>query len=487
LLIFKGSEITSRKNREKFHPMNPSFFNNNDTICALSTPAGTGAIGIIRLSGPGAISICDQFFQPKSADFELEKASSHTVHFGRISDGETLIDEVLVSIFRNPHSYTGQDIIEISCHGSEYIQRKIIELLLSGGARLAEPGEFTLRAFMNGKFDLSQAEAVADLIASNSESSHRLAMSQMRGGFSLKIGELRARLIDFASLIELELDFSEEDVEFADRTALFNLLETIKAEIISLKSSFALGNVMKHGIPVAIVGKPNVGRSTLLNALLNEERAIVSEIPGTTRDTIEDSINFQGVTFRFIDTAGLRFSDDTIEIIGIGRTYEKMNQASVVLYVFDINTTTEKEIDLAIADIRVQLDDPDKQIIPIANKTDMLTTAPHSFKKLVELDTLFISAKRNENINLIIERLLNSSHSGEIGDQTIVYSLRHFEALTRAAQSIESIEQGFADGIPSDLIAIDIRQALHHLGTITGEVTTDELLGNIFGKFCIGK
>ena len=467
--------------------MNPSFSNINDTICALSTPAGTGAIGIIRLSGPNAISICNQLFVSKTAGFEIEKALTHTVHFGRISDGDTLVDEVLVSVFRNPHSYTGQDIVEISCHGSVYIQRRILELLLSGGARLAEPGEFTLRAFLNGKFDLSQAEAVADLIASNSESSHRLAMSQMRGGFSLKIGELRARLIDFASLIELELDFSEEDVEFADRTSLFKLLETIKTEISSLKSSFTLGNVMKHGIPVAIAGKPNVGKSTLLNALLQEERAIVSEIPGTTRDAIEDTISIQGVTFRFIDTAGIRHTEDTIENLGIGRTFEKMNQAAVVLYVFDINTTTEREIDEAIAEIRAQLDDAGKQIIPVANKTDMLLQAPHSFQKLVELDTLFVSAKRNENINLITNRLLETAHSGETGDQTIVYSLRHFEALTHAAQSIESIEQGFAGNIPSDLIAIDIRQALYHLGSITGEVTNDELLGNIFGKFCIGK
>jgi tRNA modification GTPase len=467
--------------------MNPALFDLNDTICALSTPAGTGAIGIIRLSGPDSIDICRKFFKSGNPESELDKVPSHTVHFGKFYDGDFLIDEVLVTVFRNPHSYNGQDIVEISCHGSVYIQQRILELLLTAGARLAEPGEFTLRAFLNGKFDLSQAEAVADLIASNSESSHRLAMGQMRGGFSLKIGELRARLIDFASLIELELDFSEEDVEFADRTALFQLLEKIKSEIESLKSSFALGNVMKHGIPVAIVGKPNVGKSTLLNALLQEERAIVSEIPGTTRDAIEDTISIQGVTFRFIDTAGLRHTEDTIENMGIDRTYEKMNQASVVLYVFDITTASEKEIDEAIADIRAQLDDFEKQIIPVANKTDMLMEAPHSFKKLVELDTLFVSAKRNENINLITERLLKSAHSGETGDQTIVYSLRHFEALTRAAQSIESIEKGFADNIPSDLIAIDIRQALHHLGSITGEVTTDELLGNIFGKFCIGK
>jgi tRNA modification GTPase len=309
----------------------------------------------------------------------------------------------------------------------------------------------------------------------------------MRGGFSQKISSLRARLIDFASLIELELDFSEEEVEFADRTELFKLLTAIKTEIENLKSSFALGNVMKHGIPVAIAGRPNVGKSTLLNALLNEERALVSEIPGTTRDAIEDTISIQGVNFRFIDTAGLRHSEDIVENMGIERTFEKMNQAMVVLYVFDITTASEDEIDEAIAEIRTQLEDSDKQIIPVANKTDMLLEAPHSFKKLVELDTLFVSAKRNENINLITERLLSTANAQEMGDQTIVYSLRHFEALTRAGQSIESIEKGFADGIPSDLVAIDIRQALHHLGTITGQVTTDELLGNIFGKFCIGK
>ncbi len=407
--------------------------------------------------------------------------------FGTIQNNGNLIDEVLVTVFRAPHSYTTEDVVEISCHGSVYIQQRILEILLSGGARLAEPGEFTMRAFINGRFDLSQAEAVADLIASNSEASHRLAMNQMRGGFSQKISGLRARLIDFASLIELELDFSEEDVEFADRTELFKLLAAIKTEIENLKSSFALGNVMKHGIPVAIAGRPNVGKSTLLNALLNEERALVSDIPGTTRDAIEDTINIHGVNFRFIDTAGLRHSEDIIENMGIERTFEKMNQAMVVLYVFDITTASEDEIDEAIADIRAQLEDPDKQIIPVANKTDMLLEAPHSFKKLVELDTLFVSAKRNENINLITERLLDTANSEEMGDQTIVYSLRHFEALTRAGLSIESIEKGFADGIPSDLVAIDIRQALHHLGTITGQVTTDELLGNIFGKFCIGK
>jgi len=467
--------------------MNIDFLSSVDTICALSTPAGSGAIALIRLSGSQAVDFTSTIFKPKRTATLLEEVESHKATFGGIEHNGNLIDEVLVTVFRNPHSYTGEDVVEISCHGSVFIQQKILELLLSAGARLAEPGEFTMRAFMNGRFDLSQAEAVADLIASNSEASHRLAISQMRGGFSIKIGDLRAKLVDFASLIELELDFAEEDVEFADRTALFKLLETIKKEIESLKSSFSLGNVMKHGIPVAIAGKTNVGKSTLLNALLNEERAIVSEIPGTTRDAIEDTISIQGVTFRFIDTAGLRHTEDTIENIGIERTYEKMNQASVVLYVFDITTASEQEIDDAIAEIRVLLEDSEKQIIPIANKTDMLMESPHSFKKLVELDTLFISAKRNENINLITDRLLSSAHYGETGDQTIVYSLRHFDALTRAGQSIESIEKGFAENVPSDLIAIDIRQALHHLGTITGEVTSEELLGNIFGKFCIGK
>ncbi|MDY0103108.1 MAG: tRNA uridine-5-carboxymethylaminomethyl(34) synthesis GTPase MnmE [Lentimicrobium sp.] len=467
--------------------MNIDYISSQDTICALSTPAGSGAIAIIRLSGSQAIDFVSSIFVPKNKGNLLTEVKTHSAVFGNIQNNEDLIDEVLVTVFRSPHSYTTEDVVEISCHGSVFIQQKILEMLLSGGARLAEPGEYTMRAFMNGRFDLSQAEAVADLIASNSEASHKLAINQMRGGFSQKIAGLRARLIDFASLIELELDFGEEDVEFADRTELFKLLTAIKTEIENLKSSFALGNVMKHGIPVAIAGRPNVGKSTLLNALLNEERALVSEIPGTTRDAIEDTISIQGVNFRFIDTAGLRHSEDVVENMGIERTFEKMNQAMVVLYVFDITTASEDEIDEAIADIRTQLEDSDKQIIPVANKTDMLLEAPHSFKKLVELDTLFVSAKRNENINLITERLLSTANAQEMGDQTIVYSLRHFEALTRAGQSIESIEKGFADGIPSDLVAIDIRQTLHHLGTITGQVTTDELLGNIFGKFCIGK
>jgi tRNA modification GTPase len=467
--------------------MNVSYLTTSDTICAISSAQGMGAIAMVRLSGLKAIEIADMIFKPVAEKDHLHKIPPHTALFGRIYENDELLDEVVVTTFRQPNSYTGQDVVEISCHGSVYIQQRLIELLIKKGARLAQPGEFTFRAFIAGKMDLSQAEAVADLISSNSETSHHMALKQMRGGFSSKIGELRARLVHFASLIELELDFSEEDVEFANRKELKKLLKTINQEIESLKSSFALGNVMKHGIPVAIAGKPNVGKSTLLNALLNEERALVSEIPGTTRDAIEDTINIEGLNFRFIDTAGLRDTEDTIEIMGIGRTYEKLNQAWIVLYMFDINETNEEEIDEAIAEIRQQLQDPNKQIIPIANKIDILTESPHGFTRLVELDTLFVSAKRNENINLITERLLEAVQINKLTDQTIVYNLRHFEALDNAAASIQAVCDGFKKNLPSDLIAIDIRQALHFLGTITGEVTNEEILGNIFSRFCIGK
>lgn len=467
--------------------MNLSYLSSNETICAISTAQGMGAIAVVRLSGENAITIADKVFRPFHDKSSLIELPPHTARLGKVFDDDELIDEVVVTTFKGPDSYTGQDIVEISCHGSVYIQQKLIELLIKKGSRLAKHGEFTFRAFMNGKMDLSQAEAVADLVASNSEASHQMALKQMRGGFSSKIAELRARLVHFASLIELELDFSEEDVEFANRSELKKLLKSIHHEIDVLKSSFALGNVMKHGIPVAIAGKPNVGKSTLLNALLNEERALVSEIPGTTRDAIEDTINIQGVNFRFIDTAGLRDTEDTVESMGIDRTYEKMNQAWIVLYIFDINDSTEDEIDEAITDIRQQLNDTKKTIIPIANKIDLLLESPHSFQHLVELETIFISAKRTENINLITERLLNAVMINKLTDQTIVYNLRHFEALNSAATAIESVCQGFKKHIPSDLLAIDIRHALHHLGTITGEVTNEEILGNIFSKFCIGK
>lgn len=467
--------------------MNISYLNSNDTICAISTASGIGAIAVLRLSGTRAISIANQIFKPAKGKEDLNNCPSHMAQFGRIYSGKELLDEVIVIVFRQPESYTGQDLVEISCHGSVYIQQKLIELLLQKGARMAKAGEFTFRAFMNGKMDLSQAEAVADLISSKSEVTHKLALKQMRGGFSNRISELRARLVHFASLIELELDFSEEDVEFVDRSELKKLLRHILVEVEHLLSSFALGNVMKQGIPVAITGKPNVGKSTLLNTLLNEERALVSDIPGTTRDAIEDTISIDGIEFRFIDTAGLRQTDDTIESMGISRTVEKMNQAWIVLYVFDINDTIEEEIDEALADIKQQLEDANKTIIPVANKTDLLETAPHTFQRLVDLNTLFISAKRNENINLINQRLLEAVHLNKLTDQTVIYSLRHFDALNSTIESIKSVCNGLKKNIPSDLVAIDIKQALHHLGTITGEVTNEEILDNIFSRFCIGK
>jgi len=465
----------------------------NDTICALATPPGTSAIAVIRLSGPQTFSICEPIFIPAGKKTKLSRAASHTLHYGKIYNENRQIDDVLISVFKNPKSYTGEDSIEISCHGSPYIQQKIIELLIDKGARLAKPGEFTLRAFLNGKFDLSQAEAVADLIASNSKSSHDLALNQMRGGFSERISELRQQLVNFASLIELELDFSEEDVEFADRKALQKLLDSLQDELTKLLDSFSIGQVLKQGIPVAIVGQPNVGKSTLLNAILNEEKAIVSEIPGTTRDTIEDTIILNGVSFRFIDTAGIRESMDKIESIGIERTYEKIDQAKIILYVFDVSQTACKEVRNTLLEFKQHIrhlpnkDSKNKKFIIIANKTDELVKSPENFKKMVEMECIFVSAKRKENINLILDKLSEYIEQESITDNTIVSNTRHYEALKNSLDAVSSIYDGFQNNIPSDLVAIDIRKALHHLGEITGEITTDEILGNIFSKFCIGK
>lgn len=459
----------------------------NDTICALATPPGTGAIALIRVSGKDAFPITGRIFKAANKDFNIKEVKTHTIHFGNIETEEELIDEVLVYIYRNPHSYTGEDSVEISCHGSPWIQQKIIETLIREGARIANAGEFTMRAFLNGKFDLSQAEAVADLIASNSKYSHDLALDQMRGGFSQKIKELRTELVNFASLIELELDFSEEDVEFADRKQIFKILSKLKTEISALMGSFSIGNVLKKGIPVAIVGKPNVGKSTLLNTILQEEKAIVSEIPGTTRDSIEDTIIIDGVAFRFIDTAGLRVSEDKVETIGIERTMEKIKQAKIVLFVFDVATCDIEQVQEVLEEHRHLIEDPGKRTILIGNKIDQLVEIPKGFKDLVEMETIFVSAKRKENINLISDSLLKSVNTDQVSDNTIVSNARHYEALSRSMDAIREIEQGFKKGIPSDLIATDIRQALHHLGSITGEVTTDEILGNIFSKFCIGK
>jgi len=461
--------------------------NNTDTICAIATSPGVGAIAIIRVSGSEAFKICEKIFFPRKNNLKISKVKSHSIHFGTIGDCNNILDEVLISVFKAPNSYTGEDSVEISCHGSIYIQQKIQELLIKNGARYAKPGEFTLRGFLNAKFDLSQSEAVADLIASNSEASHCLAIDQMRGGFSKKIKELRAKLVEFASLIELELDFSEEDLEFAERPKLMKLLKEIEKELKKLTDSFSVGNVLKTGIPVAIIGKPNVGKSTLLNALLNEEKAIVSDIPGTTRDAIEDTIVIEGISFRFIDTAGLRNTKNEIEIIGVERTYEKINQASVILYLFDISSDTPKEIIENLNDFKDHINNKNKKFILIGNKIDKLVEMPHSFKDLVELETIYISAKRKENINLISESLVKSVNFENISDKTLVSNIRHYEALSKSLQAIKNIEEGFKNEIPTDLISTDIRDALHHLGEITGEITTNEILDSIFMKFCIGK
>jgi tRNA modification GTPase len=459
----------------------------DDIICALATPPGVGAIAVVRLSGKGCLALLDAFFRPSGKGLPLAAAEGYTIHHGNIYKDDMWLDEVLVSVFTAPHSYTGEESAEIGLHGSLYIQQKVLELLVASGARMAGPGEFTLRAFLNGKYDLAQAEAVADLIASQTSSSHQLALDQMRGGFSKKISALRQQLIDFAALLELELDFSEEDVEFADRTRIFEILRELKAEIDSLLTSFSLGNVLKHGIPVAIAGKPNVGKSTLLNALLNEERALVSEIPGTTRDYIEDVIILGGTAFRFIDTAGLRATEDRVETLGIEKTREKISQARIILYVFDVSQMPPEELRAELDDLLQSTENPDILIIPVANKTDMLIESPHHFRDLVEWGTIFVSAKRKENINLILESLKKSLSSQVHPDQVILSNARHYEALQKAKLSLTAVEKGFVEKLPTDLIAIDLRLALHHLGTITGTVVPDDILGSVFGRFCIGK
>lgn len=465
-----------------------SQYDTKDTICAPATAPGMAAIAVMRLSGPKAFSIAQQCFEPQKKELGFTDIPSQRVTLGQFHEADRPVDEVLMTKFKKPHTYTGEDLVEFSCHGSPFIQQEILRILIDKGARMARPGEFTLRAFLNGRMDLSQAEAVADLIASNSSASHLMAFRQMRGHFSERIKELRQQLVNFAGLIELELDFSEEDVEFADRRSLTNLLDTIEAEIGRLKQSFSMGNVLKHGIPVAIIGKPNVGKSTLLNALLNEERAIVSDIPGTTRDTIEDTISISGVAFRFIDTAGLRHSQDVIETVGIERTYEKIRQAAIILYLFDASETSLQEITETLNDFRERFYDENKRLILIANKIDLLEETPQHFRNLVELETIFVSAKRKENINLITDSLLSSvTTASEEENQAIVSNSRHYEALAKTAEAIEAVRRAIEENLPGDLMAIDLRTALHHLGTITGEVTNDEILGNIFEKFCIGK
>jgi tRNA modification GTPase len=452
-----------------------------DNIVALATPSGTGAIAVIRVSGPDAITLADPLFRSIKGK-KLMQQKSHTIHLGHIVDQGKVLDEVLVSIFKGPHSYTGENVIEISCHGSPYIQQQIIQLLLRNGCRSASAGEFTLRAFLNGKMDLSQAEAVADLIASDSEAAHDIAMQQMRGGFSNEIQELRQELLNFASLIELELDFSQEDVEFADRTQFNQLLSRISEVLKKLIDSFALGNVIKNGIPVAIVGQPNVGKSTLLNVLLNEERAIVSEIAGTTRDTVEDHISIKGINFRFIDTAGIRETVDVVEKIGIERTFDKIEKARLIIYLFDGMAFDKKELE------QIQEKYPNKRLLPICNKTDLLNPEQVDKIKSEIPDVLFLSAKLKTGIPELEQKLLSLVDSGALsGDTTIITNSRHYDALLKALEEIQKVKEGLDMELSSDLMAIDIRQALYHLGEITGSVTTDDLLGNIFSNFCIGK
>jgi tRNA modification GTPase len=461
-----------------------------DSIVALATPSGAGAIAVIRISGEAAIAIGAAVFQSVKGK-DLTRQKSHTLHLGHIMDGDKTLDEVLVSVFKGPNSYTGENTIEISCHGSTYIQQQIIQLLLRSGCRMANAGEFTLRAFLNGKLDLSQAEAVADLISSDNEASHQIAMQQMRGGFSNEIARLREELLNFASLIELELDFAEEDVEFADRTQFSELLQRIEFVLKRLIDSFAVGNVIKNGIPVAIVGEPNVGKSTLLNALLNEERAIVSEIAGTTRDTIEDELVIGGIGFRFIDTAGIRDTQDVVESIGIRKTFEKIEQAQVVVFLMDssqltIDNGNLKAIQLELEKIKNQF--PMKPLVVIGNKADKLTAPEIGNIKAQIPEILLLSAKEKTGVEELKNQLLSFVNTGALrNNETIVTNTRHYDSLLKALEEIQKVKYGMQTNLSSDLMAIDIKEALYHFGMITGQVTNDELLGNIFANFCIGK
>lgn len=462
-----------------------------ETIVALATPSGAGAIAIIRLSGKEAISISAQVFESVSGK-DITSQKTHTIHLGHIMDGAKTYDQVLLSIFKGPNSYTGEHVVEISCHGSVFIQQQIIQLLLRKGAKMAQAGEFTLRAFLNGKLDLSQAEAVADLIASDNEASHQIAMQQMRGGFSNEIAKLREELLNFASLIELELDFAEEDVEFADRTAFHELINRIEFVLKRLIDSFAVGNVIKNGIPVAIVGEPNVGKSTLLNALLNEERAIVSDIAGTTRDTIEDELVISGIGFRFIDTAGIRETKDVVESIGIQKTFEKIEQAQVVILLLDAKELQVSGLKFQVEIEKIKNKFPQKPLVVILNKVDLLSineveTIRQELETLnLKLET--ISAKQKTGIDELKNTLLSFVNTGALrNNETIVTNTRHYDSLLKALEEIQKVKWGLDSGISSDLMAIDIRSALFYFGEITGEVTNDELLGNIFANFCIGK
>lgn len=457
---------------------------NSETICAVSTPQGIGGIAVVRISGNNAKQLCYNTLKTGVGEGRALDFKPNTSQFCRFYDGETLIDEVVATFFAAPHSYTGDDVVEISCHGSIYVQQRIMETLIRNGARSAEAGEFTMRAFVNGKMDLAQAEAVADLIDSQSEASHKLAINQMRGGFSKKLSQLRRQLVDLSALLELELDFSDEEVEFADRDNLFSIIQSIDNEATTLIRSFRSGNAIKNGVPVAILGKPNVGKSTLLNALLHDDRAIVSDIPGTTRDTVEDTIVLDGVTYRFIDTAGIRESNDDIENIGIERSYKAAEKAMIVLYVADTTQSTPESLANDIADLRNKVDFSDKHLFVLLNKTDKTPAFDFS---IPEADSLPISAKNEKDILLVVNKITNLLKSELQQNGTMLTNLRHYEAMCNILSSVKAVENGLRSGLTADLLMIDIRQALYYIGLITGQVSTDEILGTIFSRFCIGK
>lgn len=455
---------------------------NQETIIALATPNGLGAISVIRISGLNAISVTEKLFKP-NGNKKLSDQNSHTVHLGHLIKNSHELDEVLVTVFKGPHSYTGENTIEISCHGSTFIQQEIIDLFIENGIRVANPGEFTLRAFINGKMDLNQAEAVADLIASENEGSHRLAMEQMKNGFSNDLKKLRAELLHFSSMIELELDFSQEDVEFAERSEFKKLTVRIQTELEKLIDSFKSGNVLKNGISVAIAGKPNAGKSSLLNTLLNEDKAIVSDIPGTTRDSIEDSLVIDGINFRFTDTAGLRETKDIIESKGIEKTKEKINNARILIYLFDSNDTTFNEINSDLESFKRE----DLSVLLVRNKVDLKNTNQNLINQLEKFEIIEISANNTDSVSSLKKRLVNEINILNPYTDTVISNSRHYEALMKALKAIEEVNMGLKSDISGDLLSVDIRKSIEHLAEITGEITNDDVLGNIFANFCIGK
>lgn len=463
--------------------------NTNDAICAIATASGMGAIAVVRLSGQRCHEIALSIFKSRTRNLDKSSIVPNKAYFGDLIDGTDVVDEAIVTFFASPHSYTGEDSVEISCHGSVYIQQKVLEILIARGARLAGPGEFSRRAFLNNKLDLAQAEAVADLIASQSEASHKIAVNQLKGGFSKELRDIRSRLLDITSLLELELDFSEEDVEFADRTQLLELIEEAISHIGRLTESFRLGNAIKNGIPVTIAGETNTGKSTLLNAILGEERAIVSDIEGTTRDTVEETFNIFGTLYRFIDTAGIRQTTEEIERIGIERTFKKMEEADVILGMVDMTKGLEKAIS-AIRLIVSKVDRQQQTLIVLCNKRDVARDFPceRLLSEFEDIPIGFVSAKDNDDVERIKRFIFNNSSLHSVGaNETLVTNMRHYESLRRSKENLEQVREGIMVGLSADLLSQDLRQALFYLGSITGEITNDEVLGNIFGRFCIGK